>query len=468
MSSAEPVQEAKPAPATDPDDKPPRKRNFVGWIVMLAIIGIGAFYGIHAYTQSLIREVTDNAQVDATITPVSPRVRGQVLEVKVDDNDVVHKGDLLFTIDPSDYQTKVDQAESALVSARNQLAQSKLQVSLAERSSAAQVEERRSSITVTQQQVVSAGQAVAVARAEAARSDSDIAGARSRIAQAQAQVKTAQAQLDRSEAEAKRLRDDRERYRLLFQKREVSQQQYEAAASGAEQAESQVDAARQQVHAARAAVGAAQAVLANAQAARQVAVEGIRRAEAGRGEAQARIGEAQGRYQEAQAGTLEASVARVAVEGHEAEVKRAESNLEQARLELSYTKVYAPSDGTVTRKNIDPGQYVEIGAPALALVDEKDMWVVANFKETQMEHMTVGQRATLEIDTYPDTPLQGKVESIQAGTGSVFSLLPPENASGSFVKVVQRIPVKIVFDSNERRRLPLRPGMSVEATVWLQ
>lgn len=454
--------------AADSPAKPARRKGGIGWLIMLVVIVAGVAYGVHSYHVSQTREVTDNAQIDGTITQISSRVRGQVVEVMVKDNDVVKKGDLLYRLDPSDYQTRVDSAESALISAKNRLEQARLEVALSDRTTSAQVDERLSSVAVSQQQVAAAGQAVAVARAEAARTEAGIAEARSAITRAQAGVKEAQAQQAKAETEAKRLSNDRERYRVLLGKREVSQQQFEAVAAQAQQAQAQVESARQQVAAARAVVASAQAGLSNAEAARQVALEGIGRAEAGQGEAQARVGEAQSRLQAARAGTLQTSVTRSSLEGYQAEIDRAEATLKQARLDLSYTEVTAPSDGRVTNKNISPGQYVEIGTPALALVDESDLWVVANFKETQMEHMTVGQEATLTVDTYPNTPLHGKIQSIQAGTGSVFSLLPPENASGSFVKVVQRIPVKIALSGEEQKKVPLRPGMSVEATVWLQ
>lgn len=455
-------QDSPPIP-----EAPPQKRSIFGWVVMLALLVGGAAYGVHVYHKSLTREVTDNAQIDANIIAVSARARGQVKEVKVKDNDLVKKGDLLFALDDADYQTKVQQAEAALTTAKTNLSQASLQVALAERSTSAKVGGSLSSITVSEQQVVSAGQAVAVAQAEAARSEAGISQARAAIEQAQAQVTSAQAQLEKAQAEAKRLSDDRSRYRELYVKREVSQQQYEAAATAAAQAESQVQAARGQVSAARAGVESARATLANAQAGRQVALENVGKAQANRGEMEARVGQARSGYDEAQAATLQASVARAAVEGAKAEIQRAQANLKEAKLALSYTKVYAPVSGRVTRKNIEVGQNLEIGVPALALVDETEVWVVANYKETQLEKMSVGQKATLKIDAYPGTPLQGQIESFQAGTGSVFSLLPPENASGSFVKVVQRVPIKITLTAEEQKKVPLRPGMSVEATVWL-
>ena len=452
---------------SSPQETPGKKKGVVGWLVMLIILLGGAAYGAHVYHESLTREVTDNAQIDANIVAISARARGQVKEVKVKDNDLVKKGDLLFALDDSDYQTRVEQAEAALATAKTNLSQAKLQVALAERSTSAKVGGSLSSITVSEQQVASAGQAVAVAQAEASRTESQISQAEAAITQAQAQVQSAQAQQAQAEAEAKRLSDDRTRYRELYVKREVSQQQYEAVATAAAQAESQVEAARGQVKAAQAGVTSAQAAASNARAGRQVALEGVGRAQATRGEMEARVGEARSRHQEAEAATLQTSVARAAVEGASAEIQRAEASLKQAKLDLSYTKVFAPKDGRVTRKNIEVGQNLEVGVPALTLVDESDMWVVANFKETQLERMQVGQKVKITVDAYPNIPLEAQIESFQAGTGAMFSLLPPENATGSFVKVVQRIPIKITMTPQEQKKLALRPGMSVEATVWL-
>ena len=452
---------------TSAQETPGKRKGIVGWIVMLVVLLGGAAYGAHVYQESMTREITDNAQIDANIVAISARARGQVKEVKVKDNDLVKKGDLLFTLDDSDYQTRVQQTEAALATAKTNLSQARLQVALSERSSSAKVGGSLSSITVSEQQVASAGQAVAVTQAEAARTESGISQAEAAISQAEAQVQSAQAQQVTAEAEAKRLSDDRTRYRELYVKREVSQQQYEAASTAAAQAESQVEAARGQVNAAQAGVESARAVLANARAGRQVALEGIGRAQATQGEMQARVGEARSRHQEAEATTLQTSVARAAVEGALAEIQRAEASLKQTKLDLSYTKVYAPKAGRVTRKNIEAGQNIEVGVPALTLVDESDMWIVANFKETQLERIQVGQKVSITVDAYPKTHLEGKIESFQAGTGSVFSLLPPENATGSFVKVVQRIPIKITMSSEEQKKLALRPGMSVEATVWL-
>lgn len=454
---------------TAPEAKAKAKTNGIkGWILMLITIGIGALYGIHLYTQSLIKEATDNAQVVGNIIPISPKARGQVIEVKINDNEVVKKGDLLFTIDPRDYETKLNQAKSALATAENRLAQATIQARMSKRTTTSQVDEQVSSIAVVQQQVASAAQAVSVAQAESLRSEAGIQEAYSGIAAAKAGVGEAKANLVKAQAEGKRLADDHRRYADLYHKREISQQQFEAASTAAKLAQSQVEVARQGVLAAKASLESASALLANSQAAKQVAIENIARAKAGHQEAQARIEEANNRYQQAQAGTLRASVDETSLAGFKSEVERAKAQLKQAELDLSYTKIVAPIDGRIARKNINPGQFVEVGAPVLALVDESELWVVANYKETQLTRMAVGQKVSIEVDTYPGTTLEGKIDSIQSGTGAIFSLLPPENASGSFIKIVQRIPVKITLSPTEQRRLTLRPGMSVEATVWLQ
>lgn len=438
----------------DAPESKPKKRNWVGWIIMLAIIGAGAIYGFHHYQASLTREVTDNAQVSANISQVSPRIRGQIAEVSVADNQLVKKGDLLFRLDPTDYQTRVEQAESQLAVATNALRQAELKVTLLQATSQANVDQTGSSVSASEKQVSSAGQSVNEAQARVDQTDSQISGALAGVAQARAQLEVAQ-------AEAKRLADDRARYEQLFSKREVSAQQMEAARTASIQADARVEAASF-------AVRAAQAQVENAQAAKRVALEAVDKARAVQGEMRARVGEAEGRLRQAEAGRLEVAVAREAVKGAQANLQTAQTNLKAARQDLEYCKVYAPIDGRVTHKNIEVGQFVQSGSPALALVDEAGMWVVANFKETQMEKIHPGLRVSVKVDTYPDHELDGRVESIQAGTGAVFSLLPPENASGNFVKVVQRIPVKITLLPEEQKRASLRPGMSVEATVWLQ
>lgn len=431
----------------------PKKKKWVGWVIMLVVVIGGALYGVHEYQLSLTREVTDNAQVQANITQIGPRVRGQVTEVMVKDNQQVKKGDLLFRLDPTDYRTQVEQSESQVAVATNALKQAELKVNLLQATSQANVDQSGSSVSATVSQVRSASQGINEAQARADQMDSNIAAAQAGVAQARAQ-------LDAAKAEARRLTNDKIRYEQLYAKREVSAQQTEAARTAAIQADAKVEAASQ-------AVKAAQAQVDNARAARRVATEAVDKARAMENEMQAHVGEAQGRLRQAEAGRLEVAVAQQAVKEAQAKLVTAQANLKEAKQNLEYTEVHAPSDGRITHKNIEVGQFVQAGSPVLALVDESDVWVIANYKETQMEKFKPGLKVSIKVDTYPDHELEGEIQSIQAGTGAVFSLLPPENASGNFVKVVQRIPVKITIPPEEQKKAALRPGMSVETTVWL-
>ncbi len=177
------------------------------------------------------------------------------------------------------------------------------------------------------------------------------------------------------------------------------------------------------------------------------------------------VGESEGRLQAANAAPEKVSVSEAQVDVAEAAEKAAESAVHAAELELSFTKIYAPEDGYITKKNVEEGQLVQVGTPLMAISQSDEIWVVANFKETQLENMRVGQTVDIEVDAYPSETFRGKVQSFQAGTGSRFSLLPSENATGNYVKVVQRVPVKIVFDEQPDKIHLLAPGMSVEPTV---
>ncbi|MCA9790234.1 MAG: HlyD family secretion protein [Candidatus Eremiobacteraeota bacterium] len=433
--------------------EPKPRRNPIGWLIMLVVIIAGAAYGLHAYHLSQLRQVTDNAQIEGAISPISARVSGQVTRVAVIENQQVKEGDLLFEIDPREYQARVDQIEGELASAQSKLISARLQVQLARETSQASLLESSSAIDVTRQQVVAAQRAADVAAAQLEQTSSAIAQARSGIKQNQAALEAAQ-------TEAARLQEDSKRYAQLFSKREISEQQFKAAQAAAVEAAKRVEQARQGVHAAR-------ANLDSAQSGRQVAARSLDRAQASAQEMEARIGQAQGQYEKAETTRTQVVLAESSVKAAEAEVKRLKAVLDKAKLDLSHTRVLAPITGRVARKNVQPGQVVNPGAPVLALVDESDLWVIANFKETQMEKIRVDQKAEVVVDAYPDQHLEGRVQSIQPGTGAIFSLLPPENASGNFVKVVQRIPVKIVLDT-QGQELPLHPGMSVEATIWLQ
>jgi len=309
-------------------------RRAVLWTLALAGVAAAAVFGIRTVSFYRHHAETDDAQVEAHIAPVLPKVAGYVTDVLVQDNERVQAGKLLVRIDDRDYRSKVDTAQATLENAR-------------------------------------ASVAVARANAEAARTQSVRAAA------------------------------DLERYARLREKEEVSQQQYDAAKAAADAAAAEVQASERAIQAAA------------------------------------------------------------------AQVAQKQADLDYARLQLTYTLVAAPASGTVSKKNVEVGQYVQAGQPLLAIVSEAEAWVVANFKETQLKKMRVGQSVEIDVDAYPKTKFHGRVESIAAATGAKFALLPPDNATGNFTKVVQRVPVKIVFTDPPRADKPLRAGMSVNAIVAL-
>jgi membrane fusion protein, multidrug efflux system len=371
-------------------------------------------------------ESTDDAQIDGHITQVSARVGGTILKVAVDNNDKVGAGALLVQMDPRDYQVALDRARAELADAQAQAAAARTGVPIA------QVETRSGVSTA------SGG----VQEAEAGVSSAD-----QQIQAAQANFVTAQARQREREANATKAARDVERLRGLVQKDEISQQQFDAAVAAADAAKANVDAAKSDVIAAQAAIAVAQQKAAQARASAA--------------QAHANLATAQTAPQQLQVTRARAAAA-------EARVQQAQAALEQAQLNLQYTTVKAPAAGVVSRKTIEAGQVVQAGQPLLALVTLEDVWVTANFKETQLNEMRVGQRAVVEVDALGGKQFNGHVDSISAATGAKFSLLPPENATGNYVKVVQRVPVKIVFDPGQDSNHLLRPGMSVTPTVYVK
>jgi membrane fusion protein (multidrug efflux system) len=303
-------------------------------------------------------ESTDDAFIEAHVTPIAPQVPGRVARLLVEDNQEVKQGDVLLEIDPSDYQAALDQARANLAAARSRLEQ-----------------------------------------------------ANALSAVDQAKVGQEKASVTAANAEAKRAEADFKRYRAVGELA-ISQSQLDLAATAAQATAAQVDVARN----------------------KQLAAE-------------------------AQVNLDKANIQTAA-----AEVQRSEAALRQADLNLSYTRITAPIAGRVTHRSVEAGAYVQPGQALLALVAH-DVWVVANFKETQLAHMRPGQPVDLNVDAYPGVPFKGHVDSFQYGSGAAFSLLPPENASGNYVKVVQRVPVKIVLDDVSDARYVLGRGMSVEPNV---
>jgi membrane fusion protein (multidrug efflux system) len=364
--------------------------------------------------------------VDAHLTQISARVSGPVLTVPVDDNQVVEAGAVLIEIDPRDYQIAVDKARAELADAEATALAAQSNVPITRTTSAG-------NISTAQGSVEQAGSAAEAAGKE--------------VEAAQARLAAAQARLREAEANATKATRDVERLRGLLEKDEVSQQQFDAATAEAEGQRAAVDTAKSQIAEAEA---------------------GIRMAESRRSQAQVSQEQARTSLRTAQTAPDQVAATRARATSAEARVAQAKANLAQAELNLQYTVVKAPARGIVSRKTVNPGQVVQVGQPVMALVHHEDVWITANFKETQLGEMKPGQRAVISVDAYGGQKFNGHVDSIAAATGARFSLLPPENATGNFVKVVQRVPVKIVLDPDQDREHVLRPGMSVTPTVYLE
>jgi membrane fusion protein (multidrug efflux system) len=397
-----------------------RVRLLLG-VVLLLVVVAGAWAWATAGHES-----TDDAQVDAHVTQMAARVGGTVTQVAVNDNQLVEAGTLLVQLDPRDYQLAVDKARAELADAE------------------ASAVAAQSGVPIT---TTTAASNVTTARGGIAQAQSGVAAWEKEIDAARARLVSAQARVREADANAAKSARDVERLRGLLAKDEVSQQQFEATSATAEAQKAASESARSQVAEAEAGIRVAESKLAQARA----------------GEDQARA-----EMQTAQTGPSQVMATKARASAAEAHVQQARATLAQAELNLQYTTVKAPVRGIVSKKGINVGQVVQAGQPLLALVQIDDVWVTANFKETQLKDMRPGQRAVVAVDAYGGRRYTGKVDSLAGATGARFSLLPPENATGNFVKVVQRVPVKIVLDPGQDAEHLLRPGMSVTPTVYLK
>jgi membrane fusion protein (multidrug efflux system) len=388
-------------------------------LLSLLILAAGVLY---FWEQGRDRESTDDAQVDGHLAPISAKISGSVIEVLVDVNYLVKTGQVLVRLDPRDYQAKVDQAKAALAIAEAKANAAQANVPLV-----------RGTTTT--------GTSGAAAQVAAAKADAQRAEVAARQAETSG-IAAAQANVNEAEANNRKAQADLERMRPLIAKQEISQQQFDGYVAAAGVAAAQLRAAQEQL------AGARQ----TAQNAREAAHA-----------AQARVGQAQAGLQESQAKQEQVTVSVAQAKSETAAIQQARANLAAAELNLSYTTIVAPMDGEVTNKSVEPGQIVQPGQGLMTIVPLRDVWVTANFKETQLANVHPGQRAEIKVDMY-GRRIPGRVDSIAGATGARTSLLPPENATGNFVKVVQRIPVKIVFDSLPEG-VVLRPGMNVEATI---
>jgi membrane fusion protein (multidrug efflux system) len=407
---------------------------------MRAAMVVGGVLAVAAaawyYLASRAYESTDNAFIEGNIVQVSPRVPGQVIRVLVTDNQHVNRGDLIAEIDPRDYETRLAEARAGLQNASARISGAESNLSLTSTTT-------RAVLTQTEAALAAARDQVAVLEARLAQ---EAAGVRA----AEAGLQQAEARQAAVEAENRRAANDVVRYRTLYQKDEVSRQMLDRAETDARSSAANLEAAKQVVASAR-----AQLVQANAGHAASLAALGL---------ANKQVRQAEGRLHEAQSAPQQLRVRHSDLQSAKAQQGQQDAAVKQAELNLSYTRIYAPDSGYITKKSVEPGNFVQAGQALMAIVSDR-LWVVANFKETQLTHMRPGQSAEIKVDAYPQMKLRGRVDSIQSGTGARFSLIPPENATGNYVKVVQRVPVKVVLLEPPPAGFRVGPGMSVEPKV---
>jgi membrane fusion protein, multidrug efflux system len=423
----EPTTQSPPAPAqAPPASRPPEplpstERDFhtrpsrtgspgfriavIIGVVVLLVIGIFVYRYVTSY------ESTDDAQVDGHINSISTRISGHVISLNIDDNQYVQAGQVLVELDPADYKVAYDNAkadyESALAAA-----------------SAAGVGVPVTNINTTSQ---------------ISSSEADVASARAGIASARQQLAAARDELDQALANDVKAQNDLGRYKQLVDKQEISQQLYDQAVAVATASTAAVSAARARADSVQSQVS----------------------------QAEARLTDAEASWRNAQTRPQQMQIIRSRAASAEADALRKKAVLEQAQLNLQYTKIIAPVAGVVSDRTVEVGQNVSPGQELMKVIPLNDIWITANYKETQLRNMKVGQPVTIDVDANGKS-YKGKVNSFAGASGARFSLLPPENATGNYVKVVQRIPIKIVLDPGEDKNHDLRPGMSVEPKVWIR
>jgi membrane fusion protein, multidrug efflux system len=413
-----------------------RRGRLIGLTAVVALILLA--WGAHLWWQSRKQVATDDAYVEGNIVVISAKVAGHVAELRVDDNRAVKAGEIILRIDPRDYAARRDQAKAAVAvaSAAHQAVRSETQ--LTRETTAAQVDEARATLESARVAEQGAQSAVAETRATLEAKHAAVAAMTAEVTGAQ----STQRQTGR----------EKERMQKLLQGGFVSQRDFDQAEMAAGTAAATLEATQRRLAMAEKETQQAEAALTS----RVLAVS----------QAKQRINEAR-----AVLGRVESQRRQVVVK--EAEIERAAAALSQAQadlafaeLQLAHAEVRAPGDGVISKKSVEVGQVVQMGQPLLAIVPLQDVWVVANFKETQLARVRAGMPATVEIDTFPGEVFHGTVDSLSAGTGSRFSLLPPENATGNWVKVVQRIPVKIRLDPREiGAHNTLRAGMSAYVVI---
>jgi membrane fusion protein (multidrug efflux system) len=404
------VAEETPAPGGKPEQKAPEAPKKSRRGVIFIVLGILIIAGGIFYWRSTFKEDTDDAQINGHLIQISSRINGTVIKVNVDENQYVTKGTVIAELDPADYQVAVENAEAAVASAKANAVAAKVNVPITSVNTGSNLQ--------------SAG--------------ADVTGAAAAVLQAESQLRAAQAKVAESKANSIKADQDLERYKPLVAKDVISKQQYDAAVASSD---------------------ASKASLADAEAGVQAAQEGVR-------VAKQREVQSQSSYKYAQTGPQQVAAQNARARQAAAQVDAAQAQLDQAKLNLGYTRIVAPANGIITRKTLELNQNISSGQNLLTLVSLDDIWVTANFKETQLKHISAGQPVEIDVDSTGKS-YHGKVTQIGGATGSVLSLFPPENATGNYVKVVQRVPVRIDFTdlAEQDKNHLLRPGLSVEPNV---
>jgi membrane fusion protein (multidrug efflux system) len=390
-------------------------------MVILVLVSGGYMFWLHLSKF----ETTDDAEVDGQVYAISSRVSGHVIDVKVEDEEQVKAGDVLVVLDPKDYEVAVAKARADLADAVATYQSNRNDVPITS--------------TNTKSTLTTANSARLDASAGVSGSERQLGAARARLSTAQANARVAQANLTKAT-------QDVERYKQLVSKDEISKQQYDQAVAAMEAARATLDAQNAQV----------------AEATQNISV-----AEKNVEQARTRVEQADAQIQAALTGPQQVKVTEAKAQSAAAKVDEQRALLDQAELNLKYTTIVAPIDGVVGKKNVAIGQNTSAGQELMAEVPLDNLWVTANFKETQLEKMRVGQPVKIKVDAY-DREYSGKIQRIAGASGARFSLLPPENATGNYVKVVQRIPVRIALDPGQNGDHLLRQGMSVTPRVQLQ
>ena len=391
---------------------PKTRRSTLGIIIVLLALAVAITGSVLWWLHADTYESTDDAQVSAHLSAISSRIAGIVTAVYVEENQFVTVGQAVADLDPRDYQNALDQAQSQMMQAEAQVRATNPNVPITETSN----------------------------RATVSSTEADLANAEAAVSAAERDHEAAEADLRQAEANSAKAQADVVRYQPLVAKDEVSREQYDQMVATAKAQAAVVDSRRAAAAAAQKTVDQRNASLT---------------------QTRARVAEARDNA------PLQLAIRKADIVTRQASVNTSETQVARARLDLSYTKITAPVSGIVSRRTVEVGQHVNAGQQMVQIAQIGDLWVTANFKETQLRRMRPGQRVTIHVDAFKED-LDGHVESLPASTGAITSLLPPENATGNYVKVIQRLPVRIRFEPHQSGLDRLRPGMSVDPRVWVE